>query len=93
MTEILAILAWQLEMQRDNGDNYFVGKELSAVDIYWATVALMIAPLPEKVCPIDADTRASFEGLGRIVEAEQYPILIEHRDMIYRRHLKLPLDF
>ena len=93
ITEILAILAWQLEMQRDTDFDYFVGKELSAVDIYWATFALMIAPLPEKLCPIDADTRASFEGLGRLVEADKYPILIEHRDMIYRRHLKLPLDF
>ncbi len=93
VTEILAILAWQLEMRRDAGSEYFVGDTLSAADIYWATFALMVAPLPEKDCAIDTDSRASFEGLGRLVEAEQYPILIEHRDMMYRRHLKLPLDF
>lgn len=92
-TEILAILAWQLEMQRGADSDYFVGNEISAVDIYWATFALMIAPLPESVCPIDADSRAAFEALGGMVEADQYPILIDHRDMIYRRHLKLPLDF
>ena len=92
-TEILSILAWQLEMQRDARSEYFVGSELSAADIYWATFAAMVAPLPDDVCPIDADSRASFVGLGRIVEVDQFPALIEHRDMMYRRHLKLPLDF
>ena len=92
-TEILSILAWQLEMQRNAGSDYFVGGELSAVDIYWAVFANMIAPLPSQACPIDADSRASFVGLGRIVEADQYPILIQHRDMIYQQYLKLPLDF
>ena len=92
-TEIMATLAWQLEMQRDAGSDYFVGSNLSAVDIYWATCALMVAPLPDKDCPIDSDSRSSFTQLGRMVEVDQYPALIEHRDMMYRRHLKLPLDF
>ncbi len=92
-TEILSILAWQLQMQRDAGSEYFVGSELSAVDVYWAVFANMIAPLPSEACPMDADSRASFIGLGRIVEADQYPILIQHRDMIYQQYLKLPLDF
>ena len=92
-TEIMATLSWQLEMQRDAGSDYFVGSELSAVDIYWATCALMVAPLPEKFCPINTDSRSSFIQLGRMVEIDQYPALIEHRDMIYQRHLKLPLDF
>jgi glutathione S-transferase len=92
-TEILSILAHQLEIQGDAGSEYFVGSELTAVDIYWAAFATMIAPLPEPECPIDADSRASFVGLGHVVEANQYPALIEHRDMIYSRHLKLPMDF
>jgi glutathione S-transferase len=92
-TEIMATLSWQLEMQRDAGSDYFVGSELSAVDIYWANCSLMVAPLPEKVCPIDSDSRSSFVQLGRMVEIDQYPALIEHRDMMYQRHLKLPLDF
>lgn len=93
VSEILSILSFQLDMQRDSGSEYFVGSELSAVDIYWATFAAMVAPLADDVCAIDADSRASFVGLGRIVEVDRYPALIEHRDMIYQRHLKLPLDF
>ena len=92
-TEILSMLAWQLEIQADAGSGYFVGNDLSAADIYWATFASMVAPLPNQVCPLDDDGRAAFEGLGRLVEIDQYPGLIEHRDMVYRHHLKLPLDF
>ncbi len=91
--EVLGLLSRQLEAQDARGSRYFVGQQLSALDIVWAAFAAMVAPLPHEHCPMT-------KGLRRMYTAEDpetlralSPILLEHRDAIYRDHLALPLDF
>jgi glutathione S-transferase len=88
---ILSMLSARLKAQRDAGSRYIVGETLTAADIYCATFAGMFRPLPEDVCAMDRAMRKAFETPDAGIEAALDPILFAHRDMMYDRHLELPL--
>ena len=52
----------------------------------------MFQPLAEEVCAMDKDMRTAFDTLDDDTRAVLDPILFEHRDMMYERHLELPLS-
>lgn len=90
--QIVATLRDRLRDQQAGGSDYLVGGELSALDIYWATMAGAIDPLPPELCPnMPSDMRSHY------TDAELREVggdaLFAHRDRIYRDHLKLPMDF
>jgi glutathione S-transferase len=89
---ILRTLSAQLLAQREAGSRYFVGRALSAADLYWAAFALMLEPLLEADCPLPAMLRAAYVAPPAVREAA-HPILLAHRDFVYREHIGLPLDF
>lgn len=90
---ILRTLSERLSAQRDRGSRFFIGDAITALDIYWAAFAALLSPLPEAQCSMPRFLRRQYElGEGGPREAAD-PILLEHRDMIYRDFLELPLDF
>jgi glutathione S-transferase len=89
---LLGMLAARLKAQRAAGSPYYVGHVLTAVDIYSATFAGLFRPLPHPQCAMDAAARAAFELSDGETASALDPILIEHRDMMYARHLELPLS-
>jgi glutathione S-transferase len=91
--EILGMLSRTLLDQRKRGLDTLVGARLSAADIYWATFAAMLEPLPEAQCPMGDAMRERYTLTDPTLRAAADPILLEHRDRIYRNHLALPLDF
>jgi glutathione S-transferase len=91
--QIMRLFTEQLADQARKGSAYLVGQQLSAVDIYWATFAAMLKPMPDDLCPMPAPMRASYAALPPEVAAELDPVLLEHRDRIYAKHLKLPVEF
>jgi glutathione S-transferase len=91
VASLLGMLAARLEAQQAAGSRYYLGKALTAVDIYSAAFMALFAPLPEDVCRMDAATRAAFETRDAATDAALAPILLAHRDMMYREHLELPL--
>lgn len=93
VAEILRTLSERLQAQRRRGSRFFVGDELSALDIHWAAFAALLSPLPEDQCAMPRFLRGQYElGCGETRAAAE-PILLEHRDAIYRDFLQLPLDF
>jgi glutathione S-transferase len=90
--EIVELLGAQLRAQRAAGCRYLVGDELSAVDVYWATFAVLLAPLSEEDCRLDPGLRASYTARDPRLRAAAADLLA-HRDFVYREHLGLPLDF
>ena len=90
--EILALLDAQLRARRARGCRYLVGDALSALDVYWATFAVLIDPLPDELCRMEPQLRGSHTASDPELRALAAPLL-EHRDRIYREHLGLPLDF
>jgi glutathione S-transferase len=91
--EILALLSSQLRDQKSRGSRYFLGDSLSAVDLYWATFAAMLEPLPKQLCPMDDFMRRAYLLTDPEIRKAADPLLLEHRDAIYADYLELPLDF
>lgn len=89
---MLKSLAERLEQQRAADSSFFIGHQLSALDIYWATFAALVHPLPHDLCPMPDRLRVTYTNTDPVVEAALNPILLEHRDMIYNEYLELPVD-
>jgi glutathione S-transferase len=85
----LAMLAERLA----DGRPYLVGGALSVADICVATALGVLAPLPHADCPMLPDFRRTYETWSPDISAAVAPSLIVHRDLIYRRHLVLPVRF
>ncbi len=86
VTGVLAMLDARLQTQR-----YLVGDRFSAADIYWATFANLMAPLPEAQLPAFPLIREAYtnrdEGLGAAFSDR----LKAHQVDIYERYLELPV--
>jgi glutathione S-transferase len=92
MVAIVERLRDQLAHQLAIGSRYLLGNALSALDIYWATFAGAVDPLPEELCPgMPPEMRTAYTDPE--LKAIAGEALFEHRDYIYRTHLKLPMDF
>ena len=89
--DVLAMLSARLKAQARAGSRYYLGDAQTAVDIYSATFIAMFAPLPPEQCPMDAAMRAALASRDANIEAALDPILLDHRNMIYEKHLELPL--
>jgi len=90
--QLLGAVSAELRVQHDAGKPYYLGDTLSAADVYSATFMALFKPLPQEVCRMDPATRAAFEWLDPETEAALDPVLLAHRDMMYSRHLELPLS-
>lgn len=90
--EILRALGARLEQQRAQGSRFFIGTQLSALDIYWAAFAALIEPLPHELCPMPQAFCKMYTNTDPVVQAAVAPILMEHRDFIYHTYLQLPVD-
>jgi glutathione S-transferase len=80
-----------LREQRSAGP-YYLGGTLSVVDVYSAAFMAVFVPLPQAQCAMHPAARAAFEWLDDETRSAIDPLLLEHRDMMYARHLELPLS-
>jgi glutathione S-transferase len=88
---LLGEFAARLRAQRDTGVDYYLD-ELSAVDVYSAAFMALFQPLPQEQCEMIPAVRSAFAWLDELTARALDPILLEHRDMMYSRHLQLPLS-
>ncbi len=89
--ELLREIAATLRSRRREGP-YYLGATLSAADVYSAAFMALFMPLPDIHCAMHPASRAAFSWLDDETLAALDPVLIEHRDMMYARHLELPLS-
>jgi glutathione S-transferase len=90
---VLRMLAARLEAQRSAGRRFLVGDRLSAADLYWATFATLLDPLPHELCPMPRGIRQVYTVTDERLRGAAGPHLLAHRDAIYREFLELPVDF
>ncbi|MEL6186082.1 MAG: hypothetical protein AAFU79_15765 [Myxococcota bacterium] len=90
--QLLGMFAARLRAQRAAGSAYYLGSVVSVVDVYAAAALATFAPLPEAQCAMRGSTRKVFETHDEATQTALDPILLEHRDMMYARHLELPLS-
>jgi len=92
VAKLLGMLIARLKAQRQAASRYYLGNSLTLIDVYSATFAAMFDPLPPEQCKMDASTRTAFAWRDAHIDAALDPILFEHRDMMYRKYLELPLS-
>jgi len=91
LVQALSGLDEQLQIGRAAGPYYF-GERRSALDIYSAMAVNTLALLPPQACPMHPVLRDALEWLqGELADAVPSS-LIEHRDMMFSRHLALPIE-
>jgi glutathione S-transferase len=93
MAEVLRCLDALLQRQRAARSRFLIGDRLSALDIYWATFAALIDPLPPNLCPMGSAFREHYIERDPAVVAVASPQLMQHRDFIYGKYLELPIVF
>jgi glutathione S-transferase len=84
------------ELDRALGESrgeYFLGDTPCATDFHWAAFSGMLKPLPAEVNPMPDWMRASWSGADEEVRAGLTQRLEVHRDMMFERHIALPLDY
>jgi glutathione S-transferase len=91
VAQTLSVLSRQLAAQREAGRRYLIGDRVSAVDIYWAAMAALVAPLPAEFCAMPEMLRGLYGNPGPTVAKALDPALLEHRDRVYREHMEFPL--
>jgi glutathione S-transferase len=84
--DVLALLSRRIE-----GARYLVGKALTAVDVYWATFANLLTPLPHDLLPFSGPLREAYTCTDREILAAISPALRAHQERVYREHLELPV--
>ena len=87
------MLDQRLSDQKSLGSDFFVGDQLIAVDIYWATFAALLEPMSHDLCAMPKGIRQSYGGLDEKIASCDSAQLIQHRDFIYKNYLSLPMDF
>jgi glutathione S-transferase len=93
MVSVMQGLSTQLHRQQSAGSDYLVGKQLTACDLHWAAFSLFVSPLPPEACAMPAFMRENYAHLTPELAAALDPMLLRHRDMIFRKHIGLPMDF
>jgi len=90
--EILGLLADQLAESASRGHRYFMGPELTALDIYWATGCNLLSPLPADRLALSEAVAGIFKASDPETHAAITPELLAHRDFVYETHLELPVE-
>lgn len=88
----LNALSTQLESQYARGVEFFVGDALSALDIYWVAFTNLVAPLPKEQCPMPEEWRPAFNASDPQVTSALTPILCQHRDNIFKKYFRDPME-
>ncbi len=89
---IMDALAAQLERQRSRGSRFFVGDDVTALDVYWAAFSNAMRPLAPELCPMAPAIREMFTLTEPAIVVAMHLLLFEHRDFIFQNYLELPVD-
>jgi glutathione S-transferase len=92
VSESLSFLSEQLARSRHQGHEYFLGPRPTALDVYAATALAPLAPLPPEQCPMHPRLRKAFDDLAAELQSPLPDNLLAHRQLMYERHLGLPLE-
>ena len=88
----LAFLASHIRTQQGKDSIYLVGSQLTAADVYWAYFSNMLEALSPEQNPMPDGLRKSWGVLAKSIDGYE-SVLIDQRNGIFEKHLKLPLEF
>jgi glutathione S-transferase len=88
---VLRLVGRLADDARARGHDYLLGEAPTALDVYTAATLAMIAPLAHDLCPMLAPVRHAIETLDADVRGAVPAGLLAHRDLMFERHLPLPV--
>lgn len=88
----LRALTTQLRRQYDRGVPFFVGGQLSALDIYWTAFANLLDPLPDENLPLPDQVRPAFVATDPLIIEALDPLLLEHRKKTFDACFRTPME-
>jgi glutathione S-transferase len=88
---VIELLSTRLESQAAKGREYLIGNQLSAADIYWTTFSNLFVPMANEECPMPDFYRTGAALALTHLDRPLPGILIQHRDLIVRRHFARPI--
>ena len=71
---------------------WLMGEQLSALDVYWATFANLITPLPEALMPMASSMRRAYTCTNSNILAALTQALRAHQQKVYDGYLELPVQ-
>lgn len=89
---ILKGFAAQLRRQHDAGGEFLVGDRLSLCDVHWACFSQLVGPLGPEDFTMPDQMRAIYSSVSDRLGAALDPILMAHRDRIFREYIGSPMD-
>jgi glutathione S-transferase len=89
--DALGLLDRTLAESHARGHEYLLGDGPTALDVYSAVGLGPVVPQPHELCPMLPPVRHAFETLDADVRAAASPALVAHRDLMFARHLVLPV--
>ena len=93
VVETWNLLAKDLSVQRSAGSDFFIGNAPTALDFYWARFSNLIEVMSWEKSPVREDLRPLFVQKNATIAVAFTPILREHRDQIFDRYFKSPMEF
>jgi glutathione S-transferase len=91
VAELLQLFGALLRGPRAGGARFLIGDRLTALDLYWASFAALIEPLPPEQCPMFDIMRPLYTLSDPSLRPLVDPALLAHRDWIYQQYLPLPV--
>jgi len=92
VVEVLHVLSHQLQKSQAAGCRFLMGKDLTALDIYWAAFSNLIVLIPPDQISLAPFVREIFVcDDPRVLDALD-PLLLAHRDFIFNEYFRLPLE-
>ncbi len=88
---VLGLLARTLAESEAAGHPYLLGPAPTALDVYAATSLGVMVALPHETCPMPDVLRHAISTLDAEVRAAVPASLLRHRDLMYARHLRVPV--
>ena len=85
-------LAVQLKAQNARGRPFFIGEQLSALDIYWVAFMYLLDLPPAPQCPVADAIRPMFELHDARIREAIDPVLFAHRDRVARACFRNPIE-
>lgn len=93
LNTIIAALARRLERQLKTDSCYFVGNRLSAADIYWTAFSNMLNQMADDICKQTEVYKGLGERLCAHLDSPMPQILLDHREYVVRKYVRLPIEF
>ena len=90
---VLDLLARRLSVQQAKGSEFLVGDSLTAADFYWTAFSNLLDAMAEDLCDMPDYYRRLGHLIAPYLDRAVPSNLLEHRDRIARRYIRIPMKF